>query len=146
MRASLKVEGALLFHFGLAGRSAQIQKCGPHQDGVTIGYGESRAVLSRPPQSTFWAMVIQRPPHQNASTGILARPNFGKLAISVKFQQRYEKRHRNCVGTDSVRAEIGSSRVVATGDKLLAGAISQQALRTIEALLQVVANGSVMSW
>ena len=46
---------------------------------------------------------------------------------------------------EPVGAEIGSSRVVATGDKLLAGAISQQALRTIEALLQVVANGSVMS-
>jgi hypothetical protein len=43
-------------------------------------------------------------------------------------------------------AEIGSSRVVATGDKLLAGVVSLQALRTIEALLQVVANASVMSW
>ena len=36
--------------------------------------------------------------------------------------------------------------MVATGDKLLGGAISQQALRTIEALLQLVANGAVMSW
>jgi hypothetical protein len=26
-------------------------------DGLTIGYGESRAVLPRPPQSAFWAMV-----------------------------------------------------------------------------------------
>ena len=40
--------------------------------------------------------------------------------------------------------QIGSGGVVVTEDKLLAGAISQQALRTIEALLQVVANGSVI--
>jgi len=40
--------------------------------------------------------------------------------------------------------KIGPDRVVATGNKLLAGAIRQQALdfRTIEA----VANGSVVSW
>jgi hypothetical protein len=36
--------------------------------------------------------------------------------------------------------------MVATGDKLLAGAIIQWALRTIGALLQEVANGSVMLW
>jgi hypothetical protein len=39
--------------------------------------------------------------------------------------------------------QIGSGRAVATANKLLAGAVSRQALdlRTIEALLQVVANG-----
>jgi hypothetical protein len=60
----------------------------------------------------------------------------------VKFQQRYEKRHRN--------ADARAYPVVwqPRGDNLLAGAISQQALDlgTIEALLGLVANGSVMSW
>jgi hypothetical protein len=64
-----------------------------------------------------------------------------KSDIEIAPAERALDRFSSCFFEPVV--QIGSGRAVATANKLLAGAVSRQALdlRTIEALLQVVANG-----
>src|SRR5271165_6932829 len=82
-------------------------------------FGSSRRCTSRPISNSTQARR-----RQSSSTWPPSKCSF----IMVKFQQRYQKRHIAPAKRFEAVVQIGSGGVVVTGDKLLAGAISQQAL------------------